>query len=434
MTKDIIRDIARSGFIKFLKSNLKFLFFINLVLITNVVYSQEDYYFEDYVYQENIKSVKLYSGNNPLSYPISDLNGSPINLEFDDIDGDSKDYYYKILHCDMNWNLSELDENDFLEGFNEEEIRNSTNSSFTLIQYTHYELQLPNESTKWIISGNYLLIVYDDNEDVVITKRFLVVENKVSIYADINHSKDVSVYNSDQSLEIEINNKDYSIVDPLKELRVTVLQNNNWTNSIKNVNPKYLLGDIIKFDAFDPFSFKGLNEFRYFDTRSLHSTNLEIRSIEIKRSGVDVYLEEDLIRKYSNYFFHKDINGNFLFLNNDSRNSDITSQYTNVYFNLKTHAPILDQSVYVVGGFCDWQILEENKLTYDQELSAYLGKIVIKQGVIDYYYAIVDKDNIVNLSALEGSFFETQNDYTVLVYQRPFGGLYDKIIGLRIIE
>ena len=409
---------------------IAFLFFI-----FGFSYAQEDYYTEDYVYVENIKSAKFYAGNNPLNYPVSDISGNPaLILSFDDIEGDSKDYYYSIIHCDRNWEISNLEEADFLDGFNREEIKNKTNSSFTLLQYTHYSLRLPNSNTRWIISGNYILIVFNEDDEPIITKRFLVVDNKIGVDAIIEHSKNVSEYYSHQSLNINLNIKDYAVVDPLKELTVTVLQNDKWIDAVQNVKPKYLLGDVLEFDAFDPFLFKALNEFRYFDTRTLNATNLEIHSIEINRKGVDVVLEKDLIRKYSNYFFHKDINGNFLILNTDNPNGSISGQYTDVYFTLETMAPVKDHDVYVIGGFCDWQLYDENKLNYNKSESAYQGKILFKQGVFDYYYALVDKDDKIDLSAMEGSWFETENDYMILVYHRPFGGRYDKLVGLRIIE
>ena len=408
---------------------------ILILFVFDFANSQEDFYHEDYVYQENIKSVKFYAGNNPLSYPVSNLRGVTLHFEFDDIDGDSKNYYYKIVHCDMDWNISDkISEDDYLDGFNGEEIKDSKSSSFTLLQYTHYRLRLPNENTKWLLSGNYLLIVYDENDDVVITRRFLVVENKLKIMAELDHAKDVSRYRTAQSIQIVLNNKDFRIVDPLKELKVTVLQNDKWIDAIRDVSPKYLVGDNIKFDAFDPFVFEALNEFRYFDSRSLRYTNLEIQSIDVRRRGVEIVLEEDEIRRFSNYFFHKDLNGNYLFLNHDNPNADISSEYTNVNFTLKTNAPLLDQDVYVIGGFCDWQLYEENKLEYDKELEAYTGKILFKQGVFDYYYATVDKDENINLSNLEGSWYQTQNDYTILVYLRPFGGLYDRLVGIKVVE
>jgi hypothetical protein len=408
------------------------LFFSILAIQT---FSQDISRTDDYVFVENIKSVKFFAGNNPLSFPVSDLDGNiPLIFEFDDTDGDSKSYYYKIVHCDMDWNISSnLNESDFLSGYNGVEIRNIENSVFTLTQYTSYRIRIPNQDIRWTISGNYLLVVYDENEDIVITKRFLVSENRVKINSYLDHSKDVSKYYSHHSLKVEINSKDYYVVDPLKEFKITILQNLKWIDAINDISPKYLQGDNLSFDEFDPFLFKALNEFHYFDSRSLRATNLEIRSIDVKRSGVNILLENDEIRKYGNYFFHNDINGNFLILNLDNQNIN-TSQYTNVHFSLKSFAPIKDSEVYVTGGFCEWQLYDENKLSYDPQTQSYTGKIFLKQGVYDYYYALVDKSGKIDFEPIEGSWYETENDYLILVYQRPFGNKYDKLVGIRIIE
>jgi hypothetical protein len=333
----------------------------------------------------------------------------------------------------MDWNISDINESEYLQGFNGVEIKNVTNSEFTLKQYTHYNLRLPNNDINWLISGNYLLVVYDDHDEIVITKRFLVTENIIKINAYLDHNKDVTKYYTHHNLIIDLSIKDYYVVDPLKEIKVFVLQNYNWEDAIKGISPKHLLGNELTFEEFDPFSFKALNEFNYFDIRSLRSTNLEIRSIDIDRSGIDVQLEKDKIRKSGNYFLHNDINGNFVILNLDNQ-SENGSQYVNVFFNLETHAPVKDGEVFVTGGFCEWQLYDENMLTYNKETGSYDGKILLKQGVYDYYYAVRDKSGKIDYEPIEGSWYETENDYLILVYQRPFGGKYDKLIGVRIIE
>jgi hypothetical protein len=412
----------------------RLLFLIVIFLHSFNIFAQEISRTDDYVYVPSIRSVKFFAGNNPLSFPVSDLSGSiPLYFEFDDIDGDSKSYYYKILHCDMDWNISDLNESDFLIGFNGVEIKDPVNSVFTLRQYTHYRLRLPNKDVRWSISGNFLLIIYDDNYEIVISKRFLVSENRVSVSSYIDHAKDVPKYYTHHSLKIDLNIKDYYVVDPVREFQVTALQNNKWIDAVKNVSPKYWRGDNIAFDEFDPFLFKALNEFHYFDTRSLRSTNLEVRSVDVKRKGVDVILEPDQIRKYGNYFFHNDINGNFLLLNLDNENIN-SAQYADVNFNLKTSAPVKDRDVYVTGGFCEWQLYEENKLNYDPATESYTGSVLLKQGVYDYYYALTDKADKIDFESVEGTWYETENDYMILVYQRPFGGRYDKLVGIRIIE
>lgn len=420
---------------KCIKMELKKYFsiaFISFLILS--ASSQEIYRTDDYVYVENVKSVKFYAGSNPLSFPISDINGSvPLRFEFDDLEGSYFRYYYKIVHCDMNWAVSDLNESEFIRGYNGVEIRNYENSSFTIMQYTNYKFTIPNRDLQWTISGNYLLVVYDENRDIIITRRFMVSENSLKVNAYVDRAKDVSKYHSHHSIKAELDIKDYYVVDPLKEFKVTVLQNYKWIDAVNTIAPKYLSGDIISFDEFDPLLFKGLNEFHIMDFRSLRSTNIEIRSIEVKRRGVEIYLVDDKIRKYGNYFSRKDLNGNFLILNLDNRGVQ-SAQYTNVNFSLKSPGPYPDRDIYVIGGFCEWRLYDENKLVYDDETRSYLGRTLLKQGVYDYYYALVDKDFNIDFASIEGSWFETENDYMVLVYQRSFGSRYDKLAGYRIIE
>ncbi|MEZ4908798.1 MAG: DUF5103 domain-containing protein [Saprospiraceae bacterium] len=408
-----------------------YIFIIMLVFTVINSYGQIVTSTEDYVYDPDIKSVKFYAGSNPLSYPVSDLSGSiSLSLDFDDISGYFRSYYYKIIHCDMDWNISKnINESDYLRGYNDIEIKDYDNSNLTLFQYVNYQLSLPNSDTRWSISGNYILVIYDEDEDVVIVKRFLVSEDAISISATLGHPKDVSKYYTHQSLDIQLNSKDYNIVDPLTELKVDVLQNDRWSDAILDVSPKYLMGDDITFDEFDPFLFEGYNEFRNADFRTLKSTNIDIHSIDVRRTGVYIELESDPIRKNSNYFLWTDIGGNFLILNLDNSDDIYSNEYCYVKFSLKSYAQMPGYKVYVIGGFSEWQLYDENELQYDPTEESYTGTIFLKQGVYDYYYALVDSKGNINYSDLEGSFYQTENDYTVLVYQRKFGSTYDRLIG-----
>lgn len=389
---------------------------------------------EDFVYNSNIKTVQFYQGSNPLSYPISNVRASvKLNFEFDDLNENTQTYFYKIVHCDRDWKKSNLEETDYLAGYNGIEIKDYENSIMTLNHYTHFYLSFPNSNTRWTISGNYLLIIYNENDEISIVRRFLVSENVINIDASIDHTKDVSKYYTHHNLYLALNNKDYNIVDPLKELTVNILQNFKWFDAITNISPKYVLGNEITFDQFDPFTFKAQNEFRYIDTRSLRSTNIEIHTINVNRNGVDVVMETDKMRNSEQYYFYKDLNGNFVTLNLDEDNIN-KSQYTKVHFKLKTYAPVKSQKVFVLGAFCEWQPYEENELTYDPEFEGYTGTILLKQGVYDYCYAFVDEKLDIDIASLEGSYFDTKNDYTILVYQRPFGGRYDKLLAVRSLE
>ena len=391
----------------------------------------QDFYNEDFVYLESIKSVKLNPLGQPLKPPVVSLDqGQKLHLSFDDLDARDKDYSYHIYHCDRNWEMSEIDEMEYLDGFNGENIRNSYHSMHSKTDYVHYDLYLPNEYVTWTISGNYMLVIYDEDDLPVITRRFLVVEPKVSVYADFEKVRDVSKHRSHQSLNISINIEDFYIRDPLNELTVTVLQNFRWSDAIRQVAPKNLIGSELTFDAFDPFLFPGLKEFRNFDIRSLLYTSRYVYAIRAFTNRIDVQLEKDRKRTYTNFITEPDIDGNYLVDTEDNNYGVQGAEYVHVAFSLESPLPIEDHEVYVIGGFSDWQLYESNRMNYNPEASAYELELLLKQGIYDYYYALVDDSGHMDLTALEGSWYETDNTYYILVYLREFGSYYDKLIAM----
>ena len=55
--------------------------------------------------------------------------------------------------------------------------------------------------------------------------------------------------------------------------------------------------------------------------------------------------------------------------------------------------------------------------------------IKLKQGFYNYKFVTVDNDGFVDEGAISGNFWQTENNYKVLVYYRNLGGRYDRLIG-----
>jgi hypothetical protein len=394
----------------------------------------QDYYYEDFVYVESIKSVKLNKYGNPVDPPIVRLGSTEkIMLSFDDLDAVDKRYTYRIIHCNRNWQPSEIDELEYLDGFNGEEIRDSYHSVSTKVDYVHYDLVLPNEYLKWTISGNFLLIVYDEEDYPVITKRFLVVNPKISIGADFINPKKTSLLKTHQSLDITVSHEDYYIRDPLNEVTVTVLQNFKWFDAIYNRKPKNNIGSTLSFDPFEPFTFPAHKNFRNFDIRSLTYTSRYVYSIKANQYRIDVLLEKDRKRTYSNFISENDSGGNFVPGNSDSQFGIRAAEYVNVGFTLESPLELEQNDVYIIGGFSDWQLYDSNRMDYLEDSGYYSADLLLKQGYYDYLYALVDRDGQIDLSALEGDWYETDNTYYVLVYLREFGSYYDELVGMTVL-
>lgn len=396
----------------------------------------QDLRYEDHIYLDHIRSVQFHHAGLVTSLPIADLgSGAQLRVAFDDILGGDRDYTYKIIHCDKDWQPSNLDVSDYLDGFNDEEINEYEYSVGTKTDYTHYELQLPNRDVQWRISGNYLLVVRDDESDeLAFSRRFMVVEKKVVVGATVDRAIKAGESYTNQEIDLVINNERFPISNPQREIYVTAIQNGRWDNMISNVQPRFAVGSEIKFDRTQRFGFKGYNEFRGIDLRSLRSRGFGVNSVDV--TDDEVIMVSNLERKRSRQIYtnYTDINGSFVIESREYEEQDVRSEYVRTFFAVEAPNMILDGQVYVVGKFSDWKLKDEWVMKYDFDKQYYYTDGLLKQGYYDYQFAVSRDDGTLDIDHFEGSHYATANSYNIIVYYRDMTGRYDRIIGVATID
>lgn len=361
--------------------------------------------------------------------PIVQL-GEKLLLTFDDLNADEHTYSYKIEHCNIDWSKSNLLKSEFVNGFAEDRIRAYENSFNTLQPYTNYSVTIPNETTKLTISGNYKIFVLNEDEEVVFSRRFVVYEPIVTVGVAVFKSRDISYFNTKQSVEFTINTPNLLINNPSEEISPVILQNNNWQNAITGLKPQFFRGDQLLYKYNKETSFWAGNEFLYFDSKSIRSSSLNIANVELGEDLYHTYLFTDEERRNQPYTLYPDVNGNFVIRNLSGENSNTDADYSWVYFSLKTSQNLEGKEIYVSGNFNNWQLNDANKLTYNEALGLYEAKLLLKQGFYNYQYVTKATDGIISTHDIDGSFYNTENDYTVLVYYKKFGSRYTKVIGV----
>lgn len=393
--------------------------------------------YENYVYLDYIRTVRFHLADLYLSQPIYEMNSSGVLLlSFDDLEGDVKNYTYSVVHCDRNWNPTpSLTEMEYIEGFPEQRINNYHFSFKTVQNYTHYRLTIPNRDMNITKSGNYLLKVYEDEREkkLAVTRRFMVVDSRVSISPRMVIPSQVSKSRTHQEIDFIVDHDRFDIRSPQQEVRAIVLQNGRWDNAITDVAPIFVRGKSLVFDYQDKIVFPAGKEFRYFDIRSLRNRRDNVAVIEEFHDGFEVALIKDDKRVNQPYLTMRDVNGNFVVETQDQNLSDLASNYADVLFSLYSTEPISGHDVYVLGAFTDYQLKDENRMVYNERVNAYVAKIPLKQGFYDYMYGVVPTGApkaVPDWSEIEGNWFETENEYTILVYYKPFGGRYDQLIGM----
>lgn len=408
---------------------MKYFYSCFFTLFLVLTYAQEF----DSTYVSNIRSVRLHLAGFPLSYPVLDLNGSGVlEFSFDDLDADTKTYTYTIVHCNADWLPSKLTSFEYIDGFTEDRIRDNEPAFNTTIPYMHYWIGLPNENMRLTKSGNYILYVYDEEDEkkLVITKRFVISEPLVTVTPKFTFPADVGKTRTHQEIDFTVNYKGLQIASAQQEIRASILQNGHWQSAIKGLAPLFFRGEEVTFDYQDKIVFPAGKEFRYCDLRSLRTRMDGVEALEDYDGDYHVRLYTELDRSDKAYLSREDIDGNYVVETLDADDPRLESDYVDVTFTLKTSSPLPDgDEVYIFGGLSDWQLLDRCKMTYDEATGLYRGRQLLKQGFYNYFYAVHHKgDPRPDTSALEGDWFEAENSYMVFVYYRPFGARYDRVI------
>ncbi len=389
------------------------------------------------VLDPNVKTVQMFRQGWPMSYPVIKLRGDvPLILEFDDLSKEQPTFMYKVIHCNADWSLSDLSEMEYMEGYFENEIRNSTPSFNTYFNYLHYRLEIPNENTRLMLSGNYLLVVYRDGnlDEVAFTKRFMVTESAVHIEASakipvLNHYKACC-----QEVDFTVNHSGLNIDDPYSETSTFVYQNGLWDLGISHLQPYMIRQSQLIYDYQDENIFPGGNEFRFFDTKNTRTPTFYVQRIDYVNSYFHFVLKPDKPRPPHNYFSKEDINGRYAIEAEGSHDPGVDADYVFVHFRLDMPLP-LDGQVYLTGALTNWQFDDLSLMEYNSEEQAYMKSLLLKQGVYNYRYLFLPAfTEEFAMDEIEGSHDETGNEYLILFYHRPPGTRYDRLLGHQVVH
>jgi len=402
-----------------------------LVISPLLAYSQV---LEDKVFVDHIQSVRLFpkgsSLETSLDAPVLSLSDSKnLVLLFDDLAYDPELYSAKLVHCDADWKKSGLKDNDFSTGFNEFNVQDYNYSVNTRIPYIHYSFVLP-RVTK---SGNYIIKVYKNrNEnDVILTRRFMVFEDGVSVGASIVPPLQTEDRRSLQQINASINYSKLQVVDPATQIRLVIRQNQRWDNAKVLSKPTFLnqSSKMIRYEPLEGEStFRAGNEFRFIDLRFIRATGVNVSSIKVEETLVVAEALIDNPRPLGAYSQYLDLNGQYVVLTNDrpGGNPEVESEYIYTTFYFKTDP---GKNIKMLGSLTAWGKFPESKLVYDSKSRLYSTSLLVKQGWYDYQFGLELAPGEYDAEPFEGSHFQTENEYEVFVYYRALGSRYDQLVG-----
>jgi hypothetical protein len=393
---------------------------------TNSVANPKTLRLEDSAYEVEIKTVRLYPKGSPLAPGVTSLGNWDLVLEFDDLTTERDNYNARIVHCNYDWTQSPLQDLDFMRDFNEFPLNNTVLSADTHIPYVHYQFSLPPVK----LPGNYVVVIFrgSDKEDIILSRRFMVYDTRVSFAKDGKLIGPGSIADLNQQINFTINHSNLEILNPMMDVHVNIRQNQRWDNIVTDLKPSFIrdIQKELEYRFFDEAKmFKGGNEFRFFDLRSLNNPGRNVSHVERKTKPFEVFIIKDKSRNGEVYSQYDEMNGNYLIDNFDLGRDLAYTNYAFVNFTLATQR--VDGNIFVAGAFNNWKLDKNNKMVYDSTQNAYKARILLKQGWYDYQYYV--QSNRLPPYHFEGTFFQTENLYEIFVYYRPFQPRADLLVG-----
>ena len=388
--------------------------------------------YTDKEYSQNIGNVRISQANTGLTFYENIFNLSQelaYELTFDLLEKDFKYLHMKIFNCTWDWKKSQLNNLEYLSDYNEFPINNYEFSQSRISEYVSYSTKLPSVRK----SGNYILAVYADGtpEIPLFTRKFMVHENSVFIDANVSVSNG-SQYRTHQQINLSISYGTLQTSNPNQDFKTVIIQNKDWRNATKGLPPTNILPNEkrILFNYFNQeINFPGLHNFRFFDARSLSFRGQNIFNIQQSQRGIELIIEEEKPLKELAFGrpLQDNLHGEYYTRIIDPNSKDLNSEYVWVNFKLITEK--INGTVFIHGGFNNWQLNDLNQMTYDEVSAAYKGSIKVKQGFYSYQYYIHSDE--YPYYWIDGTHFETKNSYEILVYYREPGALSERLVGYR---
>ena len=393
---------------------------------------------EEQIRSPQIKTVQLYAFGDQLSYPILQLNGNDrMELHFDDMDGNIKNYYYTYQLCNADWTPAMISSFDFINGFLQERITNYRTSNVALTRYTHYQAVLPDRNSVPKVSGNYILKVFldGDTSNLVFTKRFLVYDNKAVIAVQVQQPFNAQFFRTHQKIEFKVNTRALQVVNAGQQVSVTILQNCRWDNAAQLLRPVFMTNNILQYNTETDAVFPAGKEWRWLDLRSLRFQSDRIDSAHYYKNSTEIFVKPTGSRRSQEFNFYRDHNGRFYIETLESYNPLWQGDYAIVHFTYVPpgNIPFSNKDLYLFGQLTNYGKDPEAKMHFNAEKGVYQTALLMKQGYYDVGYATLQQAgtrNIFSFDETEGNYWETENEYTILVYYRSLGGRYDELVGL----
>lgn len=372
---------------------------------------------------------------NFMAPPVIQLgSGERIVVSFDEIGEDWSRLQFRVLHCNSDWQPSRLIEAEYVDGFNFADIDDYAFSSNTFTNFVNYRFTVPNEDLQVLVSGNYLIEVFpqEDPDDILLKARFQVSEDNVFVEGRVTPRTDKGYNTTWQQVELAVNSGSREI-NPYNDIIISVVQNRRPDTEVFVNHPTRADNGKYIYEHLWELIFPASNEYRRFETVREDYPGMGIEQVGFEGRSYQAWLHTDASRAEHEYSYDQTQKGRYMIDSYSATDPDIGGDYVDVHFTLD-YPRLMNGDIYVNGDFTSNRYEEPYRMKFDPESHLYTLTLPLKQGSYNYQYvAVKDGETKGTTSLVEGDKYETQNEYDISVYYRSPISRADRLIGRAVI-
>ena len=410
----------------------------------------------DSAWRPEVKTVTLTRAGVELEAPVLTLGSSEkMLLQFDLLADEAENLRYTIAHCDADWRHDDMESYEFMTGFESGDIENIEMSFTTLRPYIHYHQTVPARFAEFIHSGNYVLTVFGEEGDTLLTRRFWVSEECATVSAEKTRPFDGVDVMKRQEVDVKVESGKWevgSVRQPVMlrpEYEHIRIQQNGREDNARWLTFSGYDGNRLCYRYRPENIFHGGNTYRYFDCSNLHTPMYNVLRVEEYGGEVFALIRPEEDRSSKHFLSETTLNGGMKVNIWERQRPAVEADYVWVNISLPVKQPWIDRQVYVVGQLTDWKFDSASCMEYKPEYKAYVKRLLLKQGYYSYQLltqrpsptpaegrgrVLWDPLSESATETLEGDHMETPNTYTIYVYHREPSDRADRLLAVRRIQ
>ena len=384
---------------------------------------------------EDIRTVQVIVGDDPLAPPVARI-GTPVELCFDALTHTYARYIYNVQLCNADWSECEdMFESDYLSGFNNQPIDDYETSFNTTVLYTHYSVRFPNDDCRLLLPGNYRVRVYEEEYDAdadpVLEACFSLYSPEMSVGLHVSSNTEIDFNQHHQQVTLDVAYGQCRVVDPQRELHTVVMQNRRWDNAVVDLQPNIIKSAGAEWTHRRELVFEAGAEFHKFEILDVRLNGMNVD--RMAWIGDQYHATLFANTPQHNYTYDPDADGGYVVRHSGDEDNATMSEYLFVHFLLQSPR-LPGGDVYVSGLWDNGFPAPECLMHYDESINAYEAAVLLKQGYYNYQFRQLDKNGVGRTALTDGNFYQTENEYIVLVYHRPQGARYDALVGFSKVK